>query len=500
VLWRKGGPLQNEVDNPGTVNAADYTAWRARFGNTGAGSGDGAGATAVPEPGTVQITILALVAGVLVYGRRSPRALPVPACRLRIPSVRYRGAFLLGTMATLLIAELASAVVPPPPVLDRNYRMGDDPTEGAVNGATVGSGNPSGVVTRDSQGVPNMQQLIHLIPQGAGGVLPVYESLPTTTGGPVPKRPDNGTGLAIRLNPTNQNQGQHLKTNFEQALNFPERSYSSTFQPGGTIDYSFIRDRGFQIWVLPQTSARADIVMDTNQHGALINSSGRFAMRYINTDYDTNVSVTPNTWYHLQVVRPFGSGRGSIMYVNGVAVARAAGTYAGEDNPANEETTPLVVGANTSTAPFQVGQLNRFQGLVDDLEMAVMGLNAAADYGDFVFERDNKYAAFFKPTNPADVNGDTLVNSTDVSVFASNWLSQRIISGLAIGDLVSRSSGDLNYDGLVNLRDWDILNDANPAAAAAAWNIISGVPEPGTLGLAALAMLGYIARRRSRNR
>jgi hypothetical protein len=79
-------------------------------------------------------------------------------------------------------------------------------------------------------------------------------------------------------------------------------------------------------------------------------------------------------------------------------------------------------------------------------------------------------------------------------------LSQRIISGLAIGDLVSRSSGDLNYDGLVNLRDWDILNDANPAAAAAAWNIISGVPEPGTLGLAALAMLGYIARRRSRNR
>ena len=33
VLWRKGGPLQNEVDNPGTVNAADYTAWRARYGN-----------------------------------------------------------------------------------------------------------------------------------------------------------------------------------------------------------------------------------------------------------------------------------------------------------------------------------------------------------------------------------------------------------------------------------------------------------------------------------
>jgi hypothetical protein len=33
--WRKGGSLANEVDNPGTNNAADYTAWRERFGNNG---------------------------------------------------------------------------------------------------------------------------------------------------------------------------------------------------------------------------------------------------------------------------------------------------------------------------------------------------------------------------------------------------------------------------------------------------------------------------------
>ena len=34
VLWRNGGPLQNEVDAPGTVNAQDYTVWRSLFGNT----------------------------------------------------------------------------------------------------------------------------------------------------------------------------------------------------------------------------------------------------------------------------------------------------------------------------------------------------------------------------------------------------------------------------------------------------------------------------------
>jgi hypothetical protein len=47
VVWRNGGPLVNEVADPGTVSAADYAEWRARFGNT---SGSGSGVTAVPEP------------------------------------------------------------------------------------------------------------------------------------------------------------------------------------------------------------------------------------------------------------------------------------------------------------------------------------------------------------------------------------------------------------------------------------------------------------------
>ena len=57
VVWRNGGPLQNEVDNPGTVNQADYTAWRARFGNSGAGSGLGDSA-AVPEPATLLLSLV----------------------------------------------------------------------------------------------------------------------------------------------------------------------------------------------------------------------------------------------------------------------------------------------------------------------------------------------------------------------------------------------------------------------------------------------------------
>jgi formylglycine-generating enzyme len=70
VLWRNGGPLQNEFDTPGVVNAADYTAWRARFGN----SGNGAGASeiaAVPEPAICVLLIILSAAGVCPRRRRS---------------------------------------------------------------------------------------------------------------------------------------------------------------------------------------------------------------------------------------------------------------------------------------------------------------------------------------------------------------------------------------------------------------------------------------------
>jgi hypothetical protein len=69
VLWRNGGPLQNEVPGvtPGQATAEDYAAWRARFGNTspvGAGS-QLQGATA-PEPSTF-VLLAGIVTGSLVF-------------------------------------------------------------------------------------------------------------------------------------------------------------------------------------------------------------------------------------------------------------------------------------------------------------------------------------------------------------------------------------------------------------------------------------------------
>jgi len=70
VLWRKGGPLQNEVDNPGTVNAADYDAWRARFGNTSGSGSELESGAAVPEPSAVLMVMLMLGSTLLAGYRR----------------------------------------------------------------------------------------------------------------------------------------------------------------------------------------------------------------------------------------------------------------------------------------------------------------------------------------------------------------------------------------------------------------------------------------------
>jgi len=66
VLWRNGGPLQNDP-TPG-VQAADYTYWRSRFGAT-SGSGASLDPAAVPEPTSLGLLLAVLLIGA-AYGQR----------------------------------------------------------------------------------------------------------------------------------------------------------------------------------------------------------------------------------------------------------------------------------------------------------------------------------------------------------------------------------------------------------------------------------------------
>ncbi len=531
--------LNGNGNGTGGVDAADYTLWKNNFGASLPAS-----AAAVPEPTTLWLAAVGLVAAL----------------------VRRKGLALLSVIA--LSASVAQAADPPAPFVDRLYRFGDSDTGNTI-GAQVTQQDANGTrFTRDSAGSPGMNQLIHLAVVSTSANYPTYVS--TTD------RPDGLGGIGIRLNASNFDR-HRLRTGFGEALNFPEQSPSSSaslVNPGGTLNYFRINDRGFELWVKPtNVGTEQHIVMDSQQHGVLIDSTGKFNMRYASkyevtttqlpgpdnvlgtaddilqtsdpvvtpANYATDVTAVNNTWYHLSVVRPNGPGNGSIFYINGVAKAVTFGQYAvetivniGEGNVFTNldslDISPLTVGWKTDALELDPAAPNNslmFRGIVDDLKMFVMGLNdndnlpgggsnVLNDYGEYIFARDNGYASKFKPAVDGDITGgaggipDGVVNLADATAFAANWLFEKRLTGVdsvtnisssrLIGDLTTRAKGDFNYDGIVNLKDWAILNNKNPSAGALAMQIITGVvvPEPTSVGLLAVASLGGLVALRRR--
>jgi hypothetical protein len=395
-------------------------------------------------------------------------------------------------MNKLLVAAGLSLMLATTPVaavtLDRDYKLGDDAAEGAVTGGSVST-------TFDSAGVPGQGQLVDLTAVNS----PTYVA--------ISGRPDGVGGRGIQFSSAQQ---QYLH-GFN--LGFPENSFSAathTTPSGGALDYLGISDRGFQFWARPTSTAVQTLVMDTNQHGVRIDSNGKFAMRYANVDYESSVSVVPNNWYHIEVVRPAGAANGSRMYINGVAVAIAAGGY-------KDDWADVVVGSNTAgddggshpniptPQGFTGGTQEFYSGIIDDLQMFVLGTSTSnINYGAFTFPGDNAFAA--SPITglkgvAGDVTNNGIFDVSDKNAFIAGWLHKHIVNGVQIGDMASHAQGDLNLDGITNIQDLLLMQNALTGAGLGTITAaeLSGVPEPATALLAVLALLPLaIGRSRSR--
>jgi hypothetical protein len=369
------------------------------------------------------------------------------------------------TALTLIAASASMATVASADgTLIRWHKMGEE--EGGTNNAAV-------FQTLDS-------------PVDGGDIQPLdLNATNTPTYRTIAGRPDGGGGIGIEFAAAQSESLSGL------ALNWPEQSALSDSQ-GGLYDLAGISNRGFQFWVRPTSAAAQSLVMDTNQHGARINASGRFSMRYADVNYDSTLAAVPNTWYHVEVVRPAGVASRSRMYVNGVAVAVSAAV-----DYAADIVTPMTVGSNTA----QNGEF--FSGVIDELRMTVYGTTTSGspvNYGSYNFASENDFADFKLTGVPGDLNHSGTLTQADKDAFIAGWMERKVINGVQIGDLATFEQGDLNLDGITNIFDLAIMQNALPGAGLSpiTANDLAGVPEPTAAALLVLAVAAASLGRRQR--
>ena len=160
-------------------------------------------------------------------------------------------------------------------------------------------------------------------------------------------------------------------------------------------------------------------------------------------------------------------------------------------------TSALSIGAN------QNGSSNFYNGVLDDVHMFFWGNNTrqtnggagpnGQDWGNLDLAEDNQWIANrlaeLGVDDAADVNLDGTVNNSDVTAFLPDWRKVRRVNGVQVGDWTSRQDSDLNFDGIVDLKDAYVLHDGLIAAGFGAGLDFSllgtAVPEPTGIALAA---------------
>jgi hypothetical protein len=398
---------------------------------------------------------------------------------------------------------------------DRLYLFGDDPAELAAANTPVGSGAGAGGATFDSAGVPATGTLLDLLAlSNGGGALPQYVNV--AGGGPVGTRPGApANSLGIRFDGTDD-----FLSGF--ALGFPPitKSSNNTAAGGiGNIYYGGIQAKGFQLWVYPESggpTANQHIVMDTTQQGLRINGTQEWAMVYPGTEIDSNRAVTFDQWAHVMVAIPRGPATPtgsytSVMYLNGEAIAANTGNYS---NDPTVNTNALSVGAATGLGGA-VGTANWFKGTVDELRLFVWGrgynpsTGSFTDFGTFSLLSDNDWMLANRSQVPGDISNNGSRGQEDVNAMVAGWLKTKTVNNIRVGDKDTYAQGDLNFDGITNLADVQIMVGLIGGSGSGSGSGIDispllalGVPEP-TSVLLAIAALGCGAaiagRRRRRN-
>jgi hypothetical protein len=488
LIWQVGfgksgaSRSNGDANGDGVVNKLDLDIWKTQYGMVALVSAV-AEANAVPEPNS--LLLLGLGSLSFFYHLR-PRSQTSRSIGGSSSSNKITVAVAIAVVTLFgSLAASSSALV----TNDRVYHFGDDPLEHASPGLPVGSGtgNPTPGGTLDSLG-PVSGTFQDLLATSA-----TYRNVSVTSPSLLTTRPGATSGnLGIEFNGTSS----YLRGS---RLGYPSTTASST-GGSGSLDYSGLSNRGFQLWIYPDSAKSGsdqNVVIDTNQHGLRIGASGNWVMRYAGTDLDSGSPVIFNDWSHVMVSRSINGGvsGGSILYVNGVAVKASTAQY---DATANLQ---LVIGSNTGdNIGTSVGSQDHFDGVLDELEMFVMGTTInGLNRGSFNFGTDNQYAALNLTGVAGDVDQNGVLDPVaDVNAFIAGWGSENFVDGVRVGDMSTILNGDLNFDGITDLTDGFLLHHALLAELGIGLDfsrIGQPVPEPMTFSLLLFVGCWVLAKR-----
>jgi len=391
--------------------------------------------------------------------------------------------------------------------LDRWYKFGDEVGfEFPVVDMPPASFGAASVDSQPNFFTPPGVDGFHDVQSGGGGPLYTHTD---TTGRPGAAAGEwgfdfNGTGHHLYIDGTAPAAAQ-----LTGALGIP---ISSDTDPKyeNLVNWNTLDDRHMEGWVRPTgaaATARQDIISDTAQFTIFISAPVAGVRYWGMTHGDPNVAdddvivnsalpVEFGEWAHV-MQRSFGGD--AVLYVDGIGVAHTTN---------NSDTTTEA--ADPANFVFGAGQdkiSNFFAGQVDEFKFYVSGDNstqagppAGRNWGavDMATENDAiRQALVGSPVG--DVDLDDALDEDDVTAFIAGWGAAKTINGFQVGDLSTRMRGDFDFDGDIDLSDALTLRNAlNAAGSGVTLNLSSlgNVPEPGSILLAAMALLGVFGVRR----
>ena len=94
------------------------------------------------------------------------------------------------------------------------------------------------------------------------------------------------------------------------------------------------------------------------------------------------------------------------------------------------------------------------------------------------------------------------LNQADKDAFVAGWMHRHLVNSIQIGDMFSRGQGDLNLDGITNIQDLLIIQNALSGAGMGTISAqdLLGVPEPATITLLLVMMTSVPIRFRRASR